>query len=284
MSFFSNLFGSKPAAVVAEPPAPVSPTPAVKPQPSKSPLEMFAAGERPSSTLDFVKKYETQNPSLLNFAKTAAISLVKNNLTTVKANVVIVLDASGSMTSQYGSGAVQGVLDRVVPLATHFDPDGILECHAFACKTRQMPSITLTTIADYVKNVSLSRAGSGVGIGFSNDEPKVIHEVIANHKNETNGLPTYVIFISDGGVYKDAEITKLIRQASTENIFWQFVGLGGSNYGILEHLDTMSGRAVDNCNFFEVDSLSSITDEQLYDKLLTEFPNWIKDYQAYCNR
>lgn len=32
-------------------------------------------------------------------------------------------------------------------------------------------------------------------------------------------------------------------------IFWQFVGVGGSNYGVLEKLDTMTGRVVDNCNF-----------------------------------
>lgn len=279
MSFLSKLFGTKPEVKVA-------PQSIVLTEPNeavKLALDNFIAGQRQTTNLDFVKKYETQNPSLLNFAKTAAVSLVKNDLAEVKANVVIVLDASGSMSSQYATGAVQGVLDRVVPLATHFDPDGVLECHAFASKSKQMANITLTTVNNYIKNVGLTDAGNGVGLGYSNDEPKVIQQVIVNHKNETNQLPTYVIFISDGGVNKDEEITKLIQQASTENIFWQFVGLGGSNYGILKHLDEMSSRVVDNCNFFEVDSLSSITDAQLYDKLLTEFPSWIKAYRAYFN-
>ncbi|MEG5163243.1 VWA domain-containing protein [Microcoleus sp. AT3-A2] len=59
-------------------------------------------------------------------------------------------------------------------------------------------------------------------------------------------------------------------------IFWQFVGLAGFNYGILERLDSMGGRLVDNANFFHLDDLGKITDEQLYERLLNEFPAWIK--------
>jgi len=52
--------------------------------------------------------------------------------------------------------------------------------------------------------------------------------------------------------------------------------LAGFNYGILERLDSMGGRLVDNANFFHLDDLGKITDEQLYERLLNEFPAWIK--------
>ena len=60
-------------------------------------------------------------------------------------------------------------------------------------------------------------------------------------------------------------------------IFWQFVGIGGRNYGVLEKLDDMTGRIVDNCNFFALDRITSISDERLYELLLEEFPSWLNE-------
>ncbi|KJS86179.1 VWA domain-containing protein [Desulfosporosinus sp. BICA1-9] len=56
-------------------------------------------------------------------------------------------------------------------------------------------------------------------------------------------------------------------------LFWQFVGIGRENYGILEKLDTMESRVVDNANFFAIDDIDRISDEQLYERLLNEFPH-----------
>ena len=38
----------------------------------------------------------------------------------------------------------------------------------------------------------------------------------------------------------------------------------------------MTGRIVDNCNFFSLDNITQLPDEHLYDLLLEEFPDWIK--------
>ena len=67
-----------------------------------------------------------------------------------------------------------------------------------------------------------------------------------------------------------------MTEAAKLPIFWQFVGLGGRNYGILENLDDMTGRVVDNCNFFALDDLSDMSEEALYENLLEEFPEWLK--------
>jgi hypothetical protein len=39
----------------------------------------------------------------------------------------------------------------------------------------------------------------------------------------------------------------------------------------------MEGRVTDNANFFEVKDIDAISDEELYDRLLNEFPLWLKD-------
>ncbi len=95
--------------------------------------------------------------------------------------------------------------------------------------------------------------------------------------SSTSSLPALVVFISDGGVKSSAEIKRLITEASAFPIFWQFVVLGARNYAILEQLDTMAGRTVDNANFFHVDDLHHISDEELYNRLLGEFPAWLNE-------
>lgn len=59
-----------------------------------------------------------------------------------------------------------------------------------------------------------------------------------------------------------------------EPIFWQYVGVGDSGYGVLERLDNMSGRYVDNANFFALDDFKRVSNSELYSRLLSEFPQW----------
>lgn len=115
---------------------------------------------------------------------------------------------------------------------------------------------------------------------IGNDEPVVIKEIIKYYKKSKSSLPAYVVFISDGGVGSDDEIEELLRESASLPIFWQFVGIGGSDYGILENLDTMMGRVVDNCNFFALDDLHQISEQELYDRLLEEFPQWLTAAKA----
>jgi len=70
---------------------------------------------------------------------------------------------------------------------------------------------------------------------------------------------------------------RVLIDSSNKPIFWQFVGIGRANYGILKKLDTLSNRVVDNANFIELDNINSITDEKLYDMLLNELPKWLEE-------
>ncbi|MCF2437315.1 VWA domain-containing protein [Streptomyces thinghirensis] len=60
-------------------------------------------------------------------------------------------------------------------------------------------------------------------------------------------LPTLVLFFSDGGVYRNAEIERELREAVEEPVLWQFVGLGRANYGVLERFDTPAGPPRRQC-------------------------------------
>lgn len=226
-----------------------------------------------SGKISLEKRMSESTPHLVDLAKKLTVTLEKKRLLDTVARVALVLDATGSMRSQYRDGKVQRIIDKVLPIAVHFDDDGEFDVWTFAQKARKFPSISMSNVKDYI-----IREGNGYKnwlpeLGGTNNEPIVVQEVIEFFQTST--LPVYVIFISDGGVAGKSLLKKLLIDAARLPIFWQFVGIGGKNYGILEELDTLPGRIVDNCNFFSLDDIDSVSDVELYDRLLQEFPDWL---------
>lgn len=227
--------------------------------------------------LEKKKKVETivleKAPHLIDLTKKVTVTLEKKNLQNVIAKVVVVLDRSGSMYRQYKEGDVQRAMNKLLPIALMFDDDGELDAWAFAQKSIHLSSINLDNINDYLINEK--DGWNRWDIGGVNNEPVVMEDIIDMYENSNE--PVYIIFISDGGIYKKGPIKKLLIKSSSKPIFWQFVGIGGSDYGILEELDTMKKRVVDNANFFAIDNIDALSDEELYEKLLNEFPKWLKE-------
>ena len=54
----------------------------------------------------------------------------------------------------------------------------------------------------------------------------------------------------------------------------------GSTYGILEDLDNLEGRYVDNASFFAIDDFREVPSSELYSRLLNEFPTWLDEIKA----
>ncbi|BAY42216.1 stress protein (plasmid) [Nostoc sp. NIES-2111] len=238
-------------------------------------------------------------PQHIDITKKANISLLKTKvdivlkkkgISNVIARVALVLDISGSMSHQYNSGAIQAFIERIVPVASRLDDDGKLDVWFFGSKFKRTKSVTETNVDGYIQKEcgEIKRAllvfkmpSLMLELGGGNNESLVIRDIIKKYTQEKpSKLPTLIVFLSDGGVTDEQEIKKAIVDAAKYPIFWQFVGLAGSNYGILQKLDNMNGRIVDNADFFHVDDLGKITDEQLYERLLNEFPAWIKKAMA----
>ncbi|GKS15087.1 tellurium resistance protein TerF [Paenibacillus chitinolyticus] len=204
------------------------------------------------------------------------ISLAKKNIELGKARVAVVFDASGSMSSLYSKGTVQRAFEKTLAVAACMDDDGLMDVWFFGSKSKRFPSVTESEYENYVRNNYPAPKIFG-GLGIGNNEPVVMEDVIKKYtKEEPNDqIPTYIIFFSDGGIYETAKISKLLKESSNKPIFWQFVGLGDANFGVLEELDDLQGRYVDNADFFALSDLDTVSDEDLYDRLFNEFPGWI---------
>jgi stress response protein SCP2 len=254
--------------VVDDAPAPAAPSVSAPP-----------ASPPPAPTrVSLEKRVAEKAPHLVSLAKKAQVSLEKNKLTDVVAAVYLVLDKSGSMAFQYSKGRVQEVVDRVVPLAVHFDDNGELDCWIFADKQKKLSNVTLDNVKNYVKREAEKYGMFKIGVG--NNEPAVIKDIMDVVSRQNSKSPVLTLFFSDGGIYKNAEIKALIKDAAKLPIFWQFIGIGGSGYGALQELDTMPNRLVDNAGFFAVDDLQKISEEELYDRMMSEFPVWLKAARA----
>ncbi|WP_425547871.1 vWA domain-containing protein [Actinocorallia longicatena] len=208
-------------------------------------------------------------------------SLVKKGIPGVRARVAVVLDASGSMRRLYREGVVADVVERMAAIALQIDDDASLDAWIFATTFARLPSVQVGDLAtwssEHIKMAEATTAdGTHVTLGGRNNEPEVIRDIIDFYADRP-GEPVLILFYSDGGVARDAQIAKLLRDASDRPLFWQFIGLGTHRYGILERLDTLSGRLVDNAGFFSVDDIAALPDPALYDLLLSSFPAWLRE-------
>lgn len=208
--------------------------------------------------------------------KTASVVLEKKKLTGVVARVGLVLDISGSMRTLYKNGTVQKVVERILAVASQFDDDGMLDVWVYDNEFSRLKSVTERDFENYVNDYILNN--DLIHKFGRNDEPPVMEDVINKYTTEDPSKePAFIVFINDGGCKRS--IKKPVVNSSNKPLFWQFVGIGDSNFEVLENLDTMEGRYIDNANFFHIKDIEKISDEELYNKLLNEFPEWIKEAQ-----
>ena len=235
-----------------------------------------------SNKVSLEKRLEKEAPQLVSLVKPLKMSLEKHKLTDVVAQVALLIDISGSMTRTFKSGAVQRVVDKIVPLAMQFDDNGEFELWYFGTRSIRMPSVTLKNFTQATSdwNRLMSQCGGGT------DLAPAIEEVIREYQN--SALPSYVLCITDGATSNGRKVKNLIFNASNYPIFWQFIGIGGGgffksigigkgSYGILEKLDTMTGRRADNANFFSLDDIDCVDNTELYSRMLAEFPDWLTE-------
>ncbi|MGW1496768.1 VWA domain-containing protein [Streptomyces sp. NPDC002402] len=282
-------------------PAPASariPLPSASPAPDASPRSPAPTASdegRPSARLtkgeehlpvDMRKRLSLRKQQI-------AVSLSKHGVTKLTARVILVLDASGSMSSLYTRGTVASVAERMAAVAAQLDDDGEMQAWTFASNPARLPDLAVGDLPEWLRlhvrvgQLSLfgrKRPPKGLvpgqvdmrEVGIQNEEQKVIAEVRAFVRDHPVSDPTLVLFFSDGGVYRNNEIERELRAAVEEPVFWQFIGLGRSQYGVLERFDTLPGRRVDNVGFFAVDDVEKVSDPELYDRLLSEFPSWLR--------
>lgn len=188
----------------------------------------------------------------------------------VQSRVALVLDYSGSMRSLYNNGTVQSIIERIMPIACQFDDNQELDLWIFENGFKRLGGITMANFYGYVqREIMQYRMG---GTQYS----PVMQDVFSKYINEEpSNMPSYVIFITDGDNSDKRNTTEFMKEASKYPVFWQFVGIGNDSFDYLQRLDDLSGRFLDNADFFQLNDIARVSDNELYNRLLTEYPSWL---------
>lgn len=229
------------------------------------------------------KNLEQQAPKLLDLSKKAAISLKKHGLEEHRAKVALCLDISISMSQLYSSGLIQSFVETILGLGCRLDDDGAIDIFLFGAEGYQPDPVTYKDFNGYVNRI-IRKHPLEPDTRYST-AIEMVRQHYTNYKYERSEpfqaeVPVYVMFLTDGQPSDKAASTRALKNSSFEPIFWQFMGVGSSDFSYLEKLDDLTGRFVDNADFFSVSSLKQYTEEQLYAKLINEYPTWLKQAQA----
>lgn len=222
---------------------------------------------------------------LVSLAKSAKVVLEKRGLATHTAAVGLCMDISGSMQGLFNKGVVQRLVERVMGLGLNFDDNGAIDLFAFGVDAHDLGECPADRFEGSAARI-LDRTGFEGGTRYA---PAI--KLILKHYGFKGGVlsglfgggakagprpqPVYMLFVTDGENSDLVEARQAIVEASKFPVFFQFVGIGGGTFKFLRELDTMSGRLIDNANFFEVEDPSAIPESQLYESMMAEYPSWV---------
>lgn len=253
--------------------------------------------------IDLTKRAETAQKSLINMLKAEASK--GNDLGDLTAQIVLVMDYSGSMGNLYANGTVQDIAERVLGLSmSGLDDDQIVPVEFFSHEAFDVVEATPTNYQNFVENW---RNGTTIAPPTTTTVRKGLfgrkttvttpgHTQYAKQMGGTDYLvainkvidylkdsdaltpgkpPVLVLFVTDGATSNESAIKHALIQAAGLPIFWQFLGLGYIPQ-FLSDLDNMGGRVVDNVGLFDASHVASMSDETFYDKIIAEFfPSWL---------
>jgi hypothetical protein len=221
-------------------------------------------------------------PALVNLYKSAGVSLAKHGLDGQRAAVYLVVDYSGSMRPYYKDGSVQALADRVLGLSAHLDDDGRVPVVFFST---DVDAVTDIALADHRGRVE--RIVAGLGHMGKTSYHLAMDAVIDHYLDSGAEAPALVVFQTDGGPINKLAAERFLCKASRLPLFWQFIGFGdpGSRqFEFLRKLDELpvpDKRAVDNAGFFHAgEDPRAVSDAELYDRLVGEFPRWLAAARA----
>lgn len=235
-------------------------------------------GERmpPMVAISLSKVQETA-PALVNLYKSAGVSLAKHGLDGLRAAVYLVVDYSGSMKPYYKDGSVQALADRVLGLSAHLDDDGSVPVVFFST---EVDAVTEIALSDH--QGTIERIVAGLGHMGKTGYHLAMDAVIDHYLDSGSAEPALVVFQTDGGPINKLAAERYLCKAAKLPLFWQFIGFGdpgSKQFDFLRKLDELAvpgKRVVDNAGFFHAgQDPRKVSDTELYDRLVGEFPKWL---------
>lgn len=234
--------------------------------------------------------------------RSAAAQIVLQKRGIAKPPVVRVaqaLDISGSAQGLYESGEIQEVHERVMGIAQKFDDNGEVDTWTFTQNFDRVGTADVASYDSFIKkeilnNRNITKWGGTSYHPVIEDITKFFFEPGTPVK-EKKGLlgrffgggssapeaakdittPAWVLFLTDGQIDRADQMraTAALQAASKHPIYWSMVGVGDARY--FTYLEQVAGQ-LSNVGFLHLPDLHNLTDEFVYEQLITpELCSWL---------
>ena len=211
-------------------------------------------------------------PSLVKSFDGAVVSLEKQGLVGERAEVVLVLDVSGSSRPLFKNGAYQALVDRCLAAGLLFDDNGEIDTYLFDSNLHPAEPVTLASRDGWT-----DRAIKTKGIFRGTKYALALREIAAGLQRGAT-IPTFVYFVTDGGNQDRRETAEVVKSMAGLPAFLKFVAVGEErDFPFLQRLDDLTGREVDNADFFAVADPHGVGENAFFELVMQEFRGWLVD-------
>lgn len=245
---------------------------------------------------------------IVNLSKKANV-----DIGSTEAQVVFVIDSSGSMYKVFRDGTLQNVIKTLVPLALTFDDNGKAEVYQFNSKCKKADDLDLNNYENYVENCMSEPESTtkysgpikdiledyfginvdGAKVKYTEPKKSGLFSKLFGKKNkenteataeqstgsmaDTSEYPVFVLYITDGDIDYDDEdrMTKLIKESSKVNCFIQFIGASENKTTTFKYL-----RELDSLEGRECDNTGFVKFDDLRNISDTDMYNAVLEQYA----
>lgn len=206
--------------------------------------------------VDFVKKFDR-----------AGLSLSKVGLDGIRAEAVLILDHSGSMSGGYRSGMVQTLVDRALAFALQIDVDGTIPVIPFDSRLWPPVSVTLDNYTDVVnREIFRPREMGGTYLA------PALEAVLDLAKVATS--PIFLVIVTDDDPTDAQRVTALLRELAKYAVFVKVLTLVPAPFW--DSIDNIRERGrVDNLNARRVIDPAGMSDLAFADVMVDEWAPWV---------
>lgn len=260
---------------------------------------------------------QQKSEKLFTLTKKLDPILAQYGLADHTAQVALMLDYSGSMQGLYNSGAVQTLVERVLPFAVRFDDNAEIDVFFFPNRRMECTGVTPDNFEGCVNRIT---AGHSMGsTPFDNAFEQVFkHYSFRENRGTPKDMPVYLIFVTDGAPDDRRAAVRMIEESARYPMFTQFIAIGedwpagddltpnqsqtqkksgwrawvrgGSSspsqprtqgMRFLVELDEEMDTEVDACNAFAVKNPATVDETRLYSLMVREYPLWIPEARKH---
>lgn len=238
-------------------------------------------GNAPARSISFVKQAGPANQRTdveakggVDLAKKfdkAGVSLSKRGLDGVRAEVVMLLDHSGSMQTDYQNGTVQTLVERALGFALQIDTDGTIPIVRFDSGVRNAINVHIDNYRSITQTKLYERNKMG-----STNLTAALDELLKIAKTTT--APIFAIIVTDGQPNDPTTVTQRVRELAKYPVFLKFLAIQEVPY--LQKLDDMDGRLIDNADAKFISNPAEMSDLNFADAMTDELDSWIAAAQG----